>query len=274
MALNTDTSLAQTQKIHRAQYKMAEGFSKSQETSPLDLVRQALATLKPLKVIIPYAGFLEFPAKLSRSRRDNSRMLQLIRASALLHQANRPMAVHQETETTYIKATLEDYAIAHELLQLVPSCTDNISARLIDDHKTLLQHFGCRTPISMVNVKSVKNTNLDKAKELLMELESAGLVDQYDGGARQRLYIIKDIKKYASLYGVISPDKLKSKVVSVCGEDKAADLLGISDFDKTYNKIEEFVESEEEPTETESSKPFLQVNESQTVTEVNEEDII
>jgi len=74
--------------------------------------------LRTLKVIVPYADHIRFPAQWIRTRRDHDRFLSLLEIIAFLHQHQRPL---QKTGdgTEYIEATSEDYATTYALAQSV-----------------------------------------------------------------------------------------------------------------------------------------------------------
>jgi DNA primase len=128
-----DESREQTMRIQDAQRfaKTLEGHrarSKGQEIAALHQDLQRL--LRPVRVVIPYASAIEFPAESIRTRRDNPRFLNLIDALAFLHQYQRPLTLFEsgqkserpleeipdeELDTVRVEATLDDYAMAYEL---------------------------------------------------------------------------------------------------------------------------------------------------------------
>jgi len=82
-----------------------------------EAIRNALKELKPVKVLIPYASFIEFPFNKIRVRRDFPKLLTLIKTSAYLHQYQRPRIVLNGEE--YVVATFADYNIAYALAKNV-----------------------------------------------------------------------------------------------------------------------------------------------------------
>lgn len=73
--------------------------------------------IKPYKVIIPFADKIDFPTGRVRVRRDFKRFLALIEASAILHQRQRE--VTEIDGVTYLIATIEDYAVAYEIGEVI-----------------------------------------------------------------------------------------------------------------------------------------------------------
>ncbi len=125
LVLTVDEDRRQTQAIHRQQREQQtlEGLLARQERQEiLKLHRNAQRLLKPLFVVNPYARGLTFVDSQTRTRRDHTKYLALIRSVALLHQHQRPvqMAMHRGKAIEYIEVTLSDIdtanRLAHEVL--------------------------------------------------------------------------------------------------------------------------------------------------------------
>lgn len=125
LVLTVNEDRRQTQAIHRLQREQQtlEGLLARQEREEiLKLHRNAQRLLKPLFVVNPYARHLTFADSQTRTRRDHTKYLALIRSIALLHQHQRPLktATHRGKVVSYIEATLEDIdtanRLAHEVL--------------------------------------------------------------------------------------------------------------------------------------------------------------
>ena len=119
--LTVNEDREQTQAIHRQQREQQtlEGLLARQERAEiLKLHRNAQRLLKPLFVANPYARELTFLDSRTRTRRDHTKYLTLIRAIALLHQYQRP--VKTERGIAYVEVTLGDIEtanrLAHEVL--------------------------------------------------------------------------------------------------------------------------------------------------------------
>jgi DNA primase len=125
LVLTVDEDRAQTQAIHRTQREQQtlEGLLARQEREEILRVhRNAQRLLKPLFVVNPYARELTFLDRQTRTRRDHTKYLTLIRAIALLYQYQRPrrMATHRGKVVEYIEVTKDDIStanrLAHEVL--------------------------------------------------------------------------------------------------------------------------------------------------------------
>jgi predicted transcriptional regulator len=92
------------------------------------LHRNAQRLLQAFPVVVPGAERLEFPAASTRARRDNAKYLQLICASAILHQHQRRhrVASCDGAEIEYLEASAEDVALAERLagVGLVPELSE------------------------------------------------------------------------------------------------------------------------------------------------------
>ena len=110
--LSMDESVEQTARIHERQRLMRTeaGLKLRQEAEAITRRHwNAQRLLETLPVVIPYADKLSFPTAWMRTRRDHARFLNLIEASAFLHQYQR------ERRGGAIVASLADYAVAYEL---------------------------------------------------------------------------------------------------------------------------------------------------------------
>jgi len=145
-----DESADQTRRIHEHQ-RRARGHTGLRWVSARDIIRRkhhnAQRLLESVRVVIPYAEQLTFPAQYLRTRRDHERFLCLIEAVAFLHQFQRVLrtANHKGREIKFIEATVEDYAIAYQLaLKVLWVSLDELSRwgrELIDHMRGCAQQF-------------------------------------------------------------------------------------------------------------------------------------
>jgi site-specific recombinase XerD len=106
IVLSVDEERAQTQAIHARQRESEtlEGLLAAADRERLIRVhRNAQRLLRPVLVANPYARQLRFSDEQTRSRRDHTKYLALIRTIALLHQHQRPVrtTVHGGREVAY-----------------------------------------------------------------------------------------------------------------------------------------------------------------------------
>jgi hypothetical protein len=120
LVLTVNEERAQTQAIHRIQRESQtiEGLLRKRDRDELlRLHRNAQRLLKPVAVVNPYAPGLTFLDSQTRTRRDHTKYLTLIRTIALLHQWQRPRQTVQHNGKTieYIEVALDDIAVANRL---------------------------------------------------------------------------------------------------------------------------------------------------------------
>jgi DNA primase catalytic core len=120
LVLTVNEERAQTQAIHRIQREAQtiEGLLRRKDRDELlRLHRNAQRLLKPVSVVNPYAPGLTFLDGQTRTRRDHTKYLTLIRTIALLHQWQRPRQTVQHNGRTieYIEVALDDIAVANRL---------------------------------------------------------------------------------------------------------------------------------------------------------------
>ena len=120
LVLTVNEERAQTQAIHRIQRESQtiEGLLRKRDRDELlRLHRNAQRLLKPVAVVNPYAPGLTFLDSQTRTRRDHTKYLTLIRVIALLHQHQRPRQTveHNGRTIEYIEVALDDIAVANRL---------------------------------------------------------------------------------------------------------------------------------------------------------------
>lgn len=120
LVLTVDEDRDQTRAIH-ARQREAETLdgllAREERDYLLTLHRNAQRLLRPLAVVNPYATQLTFPDQATRTRRDHTKYLTLIRAITLLHQYQREIKImeHRGEVREYIEVTPDDIAIANRL---------------------------------------------------------------------------------------------------------------------------------------------------------------
>ncbi len=131
--LGIDESEEQTRLIHdlqRRNYTLEGQLRKRQLHKILEKHIYAQRLLRKILVVNPFAEFLSFPSSKLKTRRDHEKFLRLINAICFLHQYQRKVKTKQLDDgepIEYIECTLEDYAIAYELL------SDGVLDHTLDD---------------------------------------------------------------------------------------------------------------------------------------------
>ena len=123
--VNTDESREQTKEIHRRQREKytLEAYRKKEEDLPKIIkTHQAAQRLLKNRVIVnPFAGELDFPSSMMRSRRDHERFVDLIACVCFLRQYQKEEKNDQGKH--YIECDLEDYKVAYRIMKTLLSST-------------------------------------------------------------------------------------------------------------------------------------------------------
>lgn len=87
-----------------------------EEHKAKELLKNVQRLLKPIKIINPYAEFLELPQSVFKPRRTNSHYLQFIEAITFYKQYQREKLYDTETGEEFIETSIEDIQEANELI--------------------------------------------------------------------------------------------------------------------------------------------------------------
>lgn len=115
--LYIDESQEQDGRIMYYQRLISAGkINEEEEHQSQELIKNVQRVLKPIKVINPYAEFLELPQSVFKPRRTNSHYLQFIEAITFYKQYQREKKYDETTGEEYIETTIEDIQEANELI--------------------------------------------------------------------------------------------------------------------------------------------------------------
>jgi DNA primase len=133
LELPLDDSPEQTRRIQAAQRHAWAGHAR--EVVDTQLWQDAQRALEPLAVVIPFAERLDYPARTTKDRRDQQKLLALVAAHALLHQRQRERDEHGR-----VVASVGDYEAIHRLLIAVLQQThDGLSPRAARVYRLLAE---------------------------------------------------------------------------------------------------------------------------------------
>ncbi len=115
--LYIDESAEQDQRIMNYQRFMSAGKINIQEQiESTGLLQNVQRLLKPIRVINPFAEYLELPQSVFKPRRTNSHYLQFIEAITFYKQYQREKKYDEATGEEFIETTIEDIKEANELI--------------------------------------------------------------------------------------------------------------------------------------------------------------
>lgn len=115
--LYIDESEEQDQKIMDYQRLISAGkVNQDEEHKAKELLKNVQRLLKPIRVINPYAEFLELPQSVFKPRRTNAHYLQFIEAITFYKQYQREKQYDKDTGEEFIETEIEDIQEANELI--------------------------------------------------------------------------------------------------------------------------------------------------------------
>lgn len=226
-----DNSEAQQQSIMQYQRLLSAGkINKAEEESTKELLQDLQLMFRKITVVNPYADKLIIPESVFKPLRTNAHYLQFIEAITFVHQYQREIQ-KDEQGNPFIETTLEDIALANELLkevllaksdELTKACRDfleTLKALLVKEKK----HSFFRSEI-----RTLLKINPHNLNHYLKTLHFYGYVksiggNKYKGGYE---YEITNKDEYSQLQNNIATalDKalqtIKEKAVSNVSNSK------------------------------------------------------
>ncbi len=221
-----DESAGQTRLVQRQQKKAhsLEGMSTDDDLEAIKRRhRNAQRLLKPVKVVIPFIEYIDFPSDWIRMRRDHDRFLSLIVSIAFLHQYQRERK--EMNGKAYIEATLKDYAIAYKIAKTVLFNTfQELEKPLFDFYlqlNTMVEKQAAEQEVEpeefmftrrMIR-QSIKLPDylVKRYMRILKDLEYFE-VKSNGNGSRESYRLIVQAKKTDHLSGLTTPSQLKAKM--------------------------------------------------------------
>jgi Mn-dependent DtxR family transcriptional regulator len=202
--LYIDESAEQDKKIMNYQRLISAGkVNHQQESEAQEILRNVQRVLKPIKVINPYAEFLELPQSVFKPRRTNSHYLQLIEAITFYHQYQRESKVDTQTGEEYIETTTKDIQEANNLItEVLLRKSDTLTGACRNHLEKLKLYLQQNSQTQFTNTEirrnlRVKQTTLQRYnKQLLLE----GYIKKIKGKKGQMYHFeIVDINEYQNL---------------------------------------------------------------------------
>lgn len=113
-----DESENQDQKIMEYQRRASAGkINEEEQVQAKQLLQNSQQLLQNIKIINPYAEYLEIPTAVLKKRRTNAHYLQFIELITYYHQHQREEKADPKTGEIYIETTIEDIKNANELIK-------------------------------------------------------------------------------------------------------------------------------------------------------------
>jgi DNA primase len=159
--INTDESAEQTRSIHKIQRKKysLERYRAKEENIPRIIHQHHCAQrlLEKRVIVNPFADLLDFPSSMMRARRDHERFMDLIACVCFLRQFQKE--AQEEGGLAYIACDLEDYRIAHDLMQaILPSTLTNFPKAAMGLYEQLREILHQKAKVDELEVEKVSVT--------------------------------------------------------------------------------------------------------------------
>ena len=201
--LYIDESAEQDQKIMQYQRLISAGkVNVEAEIKAKDFLQSVQLLLQPVKVINPYAEYLELPQSVFKPRRTNSHYLQLIEAITFYCQWQRPKKYDEQTGEEYIETTIEDITAANQLIhEVLLRKSDILSGACRNFFEMLKTYLKTQTQSTFTNkeIRHILRINPSNQKRYMIQLQEAGLVQKAKGDKRNGyLYEITNYEDYSN----------------------------------------------------------------------------
>jgi len=206
--LYIDTGKAQDKRITAYQRAESAGqINRHVETEIKEKFKNIQRLLRPIKVVNPYAQFIDLPEEVFKPRRTMILLLSFIETITFYHQHQREVKFNNQTTAKsgqagerYIEATCEDVEKGFNLLRdVLFSKSDELSGACRHFFERLKKHTG-EAPFYTREIRKAFRINPSNLKRYMIELSRFGYV-QVTGGSKYKgyQYQVGDYKEYEQL---------------------------------------------------------------------------
>ena len=207
--LYIDESVEQDKRIMNYQKLISAGkLNEQEQIDAKDILQNVQRVLNPIKVINPYAEFLELPPSVFKPRRTNSHYLQFIEAITFYKQYQREKQYDKVTGEEYIETAIEDIQEANELIiEVLLRKSDSLTGACRNHLEKLKKYLKEQGQSTFTNTEirrqlQVKQTTLQRYNKQLLE---EGYIKKIKGKKGQTYYFeIVNISEYQELKSQIN----------------------------------------------------------------------
>ncbi len=203
--LYIDESAEQDKKVMQYQRLLSAGkVNKDDEFMAARFLRDVQRILQPIKVINPYAEFLELPQSVFKPRRTNSHYLQFIEAITFYKQLQRQKKYDDQSGEEYIETTIEDIEEANNLIkEVLLRKSDILNGACRNFFEMLKGYLKANTQTTFTNkeIRHVLRINPSNQKRYMIQLQEAGLIQKAKGNKRNGyLYEVVNYEDYSNTH--------------------------------------------------------------------------
>ena len=179
LLLYLDGSKQHQEKIMDYQRRLSAGRVATQAENEIkEQFKDIQRLLKPIKVVNPYAPQLKIPNEIFKPLRTNTHYLQFIECITFYHQYQRQSKLDTQINEPYIETTLEDIAVANQLLKdVLLAKADELSGACRKFFEVLKAHLKERGKILFLWKRNQTNhaNQLPNAKALPLSVDNGRL---------------------------------------------------------------------------------------------------
>lgn len=183
------------------------------------LLQNVQRVLKPVKVINPYAMYLNIPTEVFKKRRTNAHYLQFIEAITFYKQYQKQEIVNEETGEWYIQTDLEDIQEANELIKhILLRKSDELNGATRNYLEQLKKYLKEKqqTEFKTKEVRTHYRLNHNSQKQYMLTLVQNGYIRKNTGNQKQGFtYSVVNANEYKALEEQIQKILEHSQAVSM-----------------------------------------------------------
>ncbi|MCO5167396.1 MAG: hypothetical protein M9894_13685 [Planctomycetes bacterium] len=202
LELLLDDSPAQTRAVQEAQRRLWAG--EARPGPDVALWRDAQRALEPMDVVVPFATRLSFPARTTRDRREQEKLLGLVASHALLHQRQR-----ERDDEGRLVASVADYRAIFDLYwPMIEGQVEDLSPRAAALYRALARREGDAT-VSRRESAALLGWTYTTTRRALDELVAHEMVKLVEGDAPRRYRVLDGTAAVPGVTGLLHPDALE-----------------------------------------------------------------
>lgn len=209
--LYIDESETQDQRIMQYQRFLSAGkLNEQEQLESKELLQNVQRILKPIKVINPYAEYLELPQSVFKPRRTNAHYLQFIESITFYKQYQREHKYDEQTGEEYIETQIKDIQESNELItEVLLHKSDTITGACRNHLESLKNYLKENNQTTFTNAEirrqlRVKETTLRRYNKQLLAEDYIRRINPPAGRAgkaktKSYCFEITDIDEYKNL---------------------------------------------------------------------------
>jgi len=219
--LYIDESEEQDKRIMDYQRKLSAGkVDIEAENKAKEILKNLQRILKPIKVINPFAEYLELPQSVFKPRRTNSHYLQFIEVITFYKQFQREKKYDEQTGEEYIETTIEDIQEANELIiDVLLRKSDTLTGACRNHLECLKAYLTKNNQTTFTNSEIRRNLRLKETtlRRYNGQLLAENYIQRVKIKSKSYCFEIVDIDEYTNLKKQIDKalrdciDKIKGK---------------------------------------------------------------